>query len=136
VIESKSMGIKVFSCVVIIVFTSLFLYEFISYINEVIRRYTEFPNYSLLKDDRMVSLFGLSYFIFLVIVITGFGMLMLKKWARSLYLILISFVGLGYILFLIIDSSIIAITIPSFVIIFSIYFLNHPKILEQFKEQG
>ncbi|MBF0479393.1 MAG: hypothetical protein HQL26_07905 [Candidatus Omnitrophica bacterium] len=46
----------------------------------------------------MISILPLSYFVFLVLFIAGLGMYKCKEWARKLYLILVTFVGIAYIL--------------------------------------
>lgn len=127
-------SIKVFAGIVTCISILLFLLSVSHYVGEVLRRYAEFPNYSLLKDDHMISPFQLSYFVFLILLIAGFGMFKLRNWARILYLISITFIGLAYILLAIIafNSNAIAIIVPLFVLIFSYYFLNRPKILKAF----
>lgn len=126
--------IKVFACVIIVVSVYVFLYLFSIYFYEVQRRYIEFSNYRVLNDEHMLLPLGLCLFV-LLISTTGFGLYNHKKWAKKLYLILITLMGFGYAFFAFIcrEVSLIRIFIVSFVLISSFYFLTRSNIREQFR---
>lgn len=131
--KKRSLGITIFAYLII----AVSLLSFATIITTAIGRHNQFPNIRLFEDDHFMVPFCIMMVSFVGFGFVGIGLLMLKRWARTLCLILISLLGALYIASFAFNHlgllSVGIISIVAAIIAFPFLYLTRPKVKEQFK---
>jgi len=132
--KNKLIGVTIIGWILIGSSLCYLLSNSFSVYEEINRRSTWWDgNWTLLKDPHILFVIKGVLLVFLIVFISGIGILKLKNWARILYLGFLSLVS-SWILFISVSSKDIIIPLITLLIVFlSFYYFNRTKVKEQFK---